>query len=173
LDERNEENSTSTEGVIGFLQPLNKLEVVLIEASLFETPKGFVGGRVYLRMGERVFPDETWFDYPIPVLERWLESAFAVQSEVEGSFLFMEGPFRMIASPVYQRVWHVKLIEDRLSGVSVVAESLVVSGVFLKSLLQAAEVTVEWCCAHQVASSGVQSLESRIERLLNKWSVFE
>jgi hypothetical protein len=122
-----------------------------------------------------VFPDETWFDYPIPVLERWLESALAVleQSEVEASFLFMEGPFRMIASPEYQRVWQVKLIEDRLSGVSVVAESLIDSGVFLKSLLQAAEVTVEWCRANQVASSGVPSLESLIERLLNKWSVFE
>ena len=73
------------------LESHTKLEVVLNATSLYRAPNGRVGGRMYLRLGDRTFPDETWFDFPIPVLGWWLASAREVSScsRAECSFMFL------------------------------------------------------------------------------------
>lgn len=62
----------------------------LVIENLEQTKAGQIVGVIYLRIGMRYFPEKCWNDFPITILNWWLENTL---TGIEGHYFFMDGPF--------------------------------------------------------------------------------
>jgi hypothetical protein len=67
-------------------------------SSLERSAAGSITGILAVRVGDFVFPEEGWVDFPVVVLG-WWDAAQSVHAGQPGRFMFMDGPFEFTVSP--------------------------------------------------------------------------
>lgn len=55
------------------------------------TNTGTITGVIFIEIDNKYFPEENWNDFPVIILNWWLEKAI---TNIEGEYRFMDGPFR-------------------------------------------------------------------------------
>jgi len=73
---------------------IQSLNVAVNVEILERTRTGSITGPIWLHLEDRDFPEKDWFDFPVALLNSWIEEISALrQGELQtGRIRFMEGP---------------------------------------------------------------------------------
>jgi hypothetical protein len=124
---------------------------------------GSITGVIYYDFGAgRQFPETDWDDFPVVILNWWIE---ALEQVGEGSesvkFCFMDGPFWMTAVPEGEDNLLLSCVEDR-RDVGIRFEVLVHQGDLRRELMKVARSVSSACASAGIESADLNELRTRL-----------
>jgi len=169
--------------MIDAMSNVKALLVVTEPETFTRNQSGSVVGRIYLRLDGEYFPDNQWFDFPVPVLSWWMESLLRVLTgqQTECELLFMDGPQFLHLAASSPDVWSVAFLRDSTDRrpeppfspeepnrhkEGVQHEYEISAKPFMNSLLETAGVVIEECGKRDWHSQDIDELGRLRERLL-------
>jgi len=89
------------------------LAVEVVPESFERTPRGPITGEIWFVLEGQPFPEERWSDFPVVVLEWWLEAEFDLWKGARrsGVLRFMDGPFAVRVHAVGSGHCEVECVE--------------------------------------------------------------
>lgn len=132
-----------------------------------------VTGEVHLRVGSVCFPDARWNDFLIVLLSWWLQALLDLfESESDCfEFCFMDGPFKARGTLLDSCTVSVEFIEDKLRGERTVMTRTGSMMALKRSLIQAAEETMQTIKAHDWRPNDFDRLGTVLDEAKSKWSM--
>lgn len=140
------------------------LTVHVAPASLRQsTQAGPVSGELWFDFGTVQFPDTGWRDLVVPVLGWWAPLARSVRHSRHGAkFVFMDGPFEIVARPSRSDHLRLECFVARRYGQPTQAHE-VPSTRFEAEVLSAATLVLRECRERGFASPDVDVLAAHVE----------
>jgi hypothetical protein len=138
------------------------IQIITNPDSLQRSVTGSITGQICLRGPTGFFPEESWHDFPVVILNWWVTGLGELASGKKGSFSgsFMDGPFsfRVGAGPrdVGRIAWGRRGSESNIGIVSIAA--------LLQSAIAAGRLIEESCRAKNWASDDLDNLGQAISR---------
>ena len=166
--------------VIDAMTDRRTLSVVTEPKTFTMNASGSVLGRIYLGLDGEYFPDDEWYDFPVPVLSWWIECILNLLTGNgdECELLFMDGPQFLHVAADKRDVWSVAFFRDLANRRS---EPLFSPGEatrlgsdhkyeisakqFVTSMLEAARVVIAECARRDWRSESIGELERLKDRL--------
>ena len=76
-----------------------RFDIRLDPASLERSSLGSITGRIAVQSGNSWFPERSWSDFPVVIIRWWIDAGRALETNATARFLFMDGPFELVATP--------------------------------------------------------------------------
>jgi hypothetical protein len=139
-----------------------QFQIVTSGSSLERSSLGSISGTLAVRLGDFVFPDENWSDFPVVVLGWWHDAARSRQAAREGRFPFMDGPFEFRASPPLDGVSGVVFEKQGAQGFRQLHSGLLDPDEIAAELARASREIVRECRSRGWADDDVSKLSQAI-----------
>lgn len=97
---------------------VEQFAVVLDSATLARSPSGQITAVIYVHVDDRAFPDASWSDLVVSVLEGWIAATLELFEGMttQARLHFLDGPFRVDLSGNAAHRWTASLVQDRKQG---------------------------------------------------------
>lgn len=123
-------------------------------------------GTIFVRANDHAFPEDTWSDFGVVIVEWWLNQMFSLlNGKKQVSCKFMDGSFRYDIETQTGGMWKLRLIEEKAKGDVCELEGIVEPNAAIKSLLIAAQKIIKICHERGWNTRDVESLEATYAKL--------
>lgn len=134
------------------------MKILVDTTSIERTGSGTVVGKIYLDVHEAFFPERGWFDFPVVILQWWLEALARLSSGASRreELRFMDGPFWVeieVGSDV---------VSYRLVGLADEPVGTLSLEAFRREALAAGRQLVEACDASGWSSVDIDRLQAEL-----------
>jgi hypothetical protein len=132
-------------------------------ATLAMSARGSITGVVFIRGTDRSFPASDWSDFPVVILDWWLEPVSQILQRKTKTWMcrFMEGPLTMQLTQQDGDSW---LLTGANNGCTEF-EAAVSCRTFIRSLLGAAREILTACGQRRWSNADIDKLASTLKRL--------
>jgi hypothetical protein len=134
------------------------LSVAVTTESLAMAAGRSITGRIWLKLEGRDFPERDWFDFPVALLNSWIEeiSKLSYAENQTGFLHFMDGPFMITMKARSATLASASFIR---SG-QVLCEASVSVDEFSRSVKMAGRLVAEACIARGWSDEEIMKLDA-------------
>lgn len=138
----------------------NRASVLVRPASLHKG--GNITGEIWLDVAGFEFPEKNWSDFPIIILDWWLDALFELWSEKKsrGECLFMDGSYSFEVSKGHQG-FVLRCFSDTHSSKECEWEGAVNPLWLLRQVLDAASTLLKECQTRGWVTTDTETLEAK------------
>ena len=130
---------------------------------------GALTGALYLKLGDRCFPNAVWSDFVVVVLEWWCSALQRLHQGELGPIAvpFMDGPYRVEIESLADERLDLTLVRSGARHDQEIDRSMVDRNQLTYSVIVAARATLRQCRQHGWSSKDIDTLSDSLGALVN------